>query len=67
MPIEYNPFDDDQLAAIRANQKDPYVQYFIINKDLGMSPGKIAAQIAHAAEMFAFRYKDLCLIEDGVR
>lgn len=25
------------------------VQYFIVNKELNMSPGKIAAQVAHAA------------------
>lgn len=29
-------------------QKD-LVQYFIVNKELNMSPGKIAAQVAHAA------------------
>ena len=27
------------------------VQYFIINKDLKMSPGKVAAQVAHVATM----------------
>lgn len=29
--------------------KDELVQYFIVNKELDMSPGKIAAQVAHVA------------------
>ncbi|CAM4463856.1 aminoacyl-tRNA hydrolase [Paenibacillus tarimensis] len=33
-----------------ASSKDnPIVQYYIVNHDLGMSAGKIAAQTAHAA------------------
>jgi PTH2 family peptidyl-tRNA hydrolase len=59
MPVEPNPYDDEKLAEIRAGQEDPYVQYFIVRKDLEMGPGKIAAQVAHGAVMFAFRYKDL--------
>jgi PTH2 family peptidyl-tRNA hydrolase len=59
MPIEPNPFDDAKLAEIRAGQEDPIVQYFIVRKDIPMSVGKIGAQIAHGAEMFVFRYKEL--------
>ena len=29
------------------------VQYFIVNKDLGMSPGKTSAQVAHVATIVA--------------
>lgn len=28
---------------------DEIVQYFVVNKELNMSPGKIAAQVAHVA------------------
>ena len=59
MPIETNPFDDARLAKIRAEQGDPIVQYFIVRTDLNMSVGKIGAQIAHGAEMFILRYKEL--------
>lgn len=30
--------------------KDPAVMYLIVNSALGMSPGKIAAQVGHAVE-----------------
>jgi len=29
--------------------EDELVQYFVVNKELNMSPGKIAAQVAHVA------------------
>ncbi|WP_256992160.1 aminoacyl-tRNA hydrolase [Paenibacillus sp. XY044] len=29
--------------------KNEIVQYFVVNKELNMSPGKIAAQVAHVA------------------
>jgi peptidyl-tRNA hydrolase len=32
---------------------DEYAQYFVVNTDLGMSPGKVAAQIGHAASVSA--------------
>jgi len=56
MPVEYNPFDDERLAQVRAEQGDPIVQYFIVRTDIPMSVGKIGAQIAHGAEMFVLRY-----------
>jgi PTH2 family peptidyl-tRNA hydrolase len=72
MPIEPNPFDDARLAKIRAEQGDPIIQYFIVRTDLGMSVGKIGAQIAHGAEMFVLRYNELkealrCLDDKYIR
>lgn len=33
--------------------EDELIQYFVINQDLNMSPGKIAAQVAHVATKVA--------------
>lgn len=33
--------------------KDELIQYYIVNSELDMSPGKIAAQVAHVAVMVA--------------
>ena len=59
MPVEPNPFDDEKLAAIRVDQKDPIVQYLVVRKSLDMSPGKIAAQCAHLGAMFILRYEEI--------
>lgn len=32
---------------------DELIQYYIINKDLNMSPGKISTQVAHVATIIA--------------
>lgn len=58
MAIEYNPFDDERLAEIRKSQEDPVVQYYVVRTDIPMSAGKIGAQIAHGAQMFAFAYME---------
>lgn len=34
------------------------IQYIIVNKDLGMSPGKIAAQVGHACTICTMNEKD---------
>ncbi|WP_134683046.1 aminoacyl-tRNA hydrolase [Brevibacillus migulae] len=36
--------------------KQNIVQYYVVNEQLGMSPGKIAAQAAHAATMMMVHY-----------
>ena len=56
MAIEPNPFDDELLVRARAEQEDPYVQYYIIRSDVGMSAGKMAAQVGHGAGMFFIGY-----------
>lgn len=37
------------------NNPKELIQYFIVNKDLNMSTGKIAAQVSHAAMFIALR------------
>jgi peptidyl-tRNA hydrolase len=32
------------------------IQYIVVNKDLGMSPGKIGAQIGHICTVCAYKY-----------
>lgn len=56
MPVEHNPFDDERLVRIRESQEDPIVQYYIVRKDIPMTVGKVCAQVAHGAQMFAFKY-----------
>lgn len=34
--------------------EDELVQYFVINSELNMSPGKIATQVAHVATMIPY-------------
>jgi PTH2 family peptidyl-tRNA hydrolase len=64
MSVEPNDFDNERLINIRESQEDPIVQYYIVRTDLGMSTGKIGAQIAHGAQMFALRYAQLFIIGD---
>lgn len=58
MSIEPNLYDDAKLTEIRAGQTDPIILYFIVREDLGMGPGKIAAQCAHGAQMMLLSYFD---------
>lgn len=61
MPVEPNPFDDERLIQIRESQEDPIVQYYIVRTDVLMTVGKVCAQVAHGAQMFAFTYNERCL------
>ncbi len=63
MPVEPNPFDDERLIKIRESQEDPIVQYYIVRTDVPMTIGKVCAQIAHGAQMFAFSYSSQRLLE----
>jgi peptidyl-tRNA hydrolase len=40
-----------ESIKLRSEQEDPIIIYFVVNDSLGMSSGKIAAQVAHAAQM----------------
>ena len=59
MSVEPNPFDDERLIQIRGSQEDPIVQYYIVRTDIPMTIGKVCAQIAHGAQMFAYRFMNL--------
>lgn len=59
MPIEPNPSDTPELIDLRKGQDDPLMLYIIVRESLGMSPGKIASQVAHGVQMFTLRFKDL--------
>ncbi len=45
-----------ESIKLRAEQEDPIIIYFVVNDSLGISSGKIAAQVAHAAQMLVFKY-----------
>jgi len=62
MTVEKELYDDEALAKMRLEQEDPYVQYIIINKDLEMGCGKIAAQVGHGCGMHILEYKRLSKI-----
>lgn len=48
----------DQVE-LRKGQGDPLVMYLVVRKSLDMSPEKMAAQCAHAAQMIAEHYHGL--------
>lgn len=56
--IEKDLYDPESVKA-RAEQEDPIVLYFIVRKDLNMSMGKTAAQVAHASQMILLNYQKL--------
>ncbi len=56
MTVVANLFDDAALAAIRADQEDPLIMYFVVRESLNMSPGKIAVQVAHSSQMILLHY-----------
>lgn len=45
-----------EAIASRAAQTDPIVMYLIVRESLEMSPGKTAAQCAHASQMLTLKY-----------
>jgi PTH2 family peptidyl-tRNA hydrolase len=59
MTVEKDLYDDEALAKMRLEQEDPWVQYIIINKDLEMGCGKIAAQVGHGCGMHILKYKEI--------
>lgn len=65
MPVEPNMYDDEELVRMRASQNDPIAMYIIVKKSLKMSPGKMAAQVAHGAQMILIRYYELLKNDDG--
>lgn len=42
-------------------EKDPWMMYLVVNTSLGMSPGKVAAQVGHAVGMMYEEYASLVL------
>jgi PTH2 family peptidyl-tRNA hydrolase len=58
MPVEHNPYDNEALAKLRTDQKDPLVAYLVVRTDLEMGVGKVAAQCSHASDMMVLRLKE---------
>jgi PTH2 family peptidyl-tRNA hydrolase len=46
------------MSNNKLHNDNELVQYFIVNKDLNMSTGKIAAQVAHVATIVAMEQDD---------
>lgn len=51
----YIPKLDVEVSVNKMSKQNELVQYFIVNTDLGMSAGKIAAQVGHASMLIALR------------
>lgn len=51
-------YNSPEEVARRTDQEDPIIMYLIVRKSLEMSPGKLAAQCAHAAQMLLLKYMD---------
>lgn len=56
MPIVNLFKETDAHLKARKDQEDPWVMYLVVNEDLNMSPGKIAAQCGHAVAMMYETY-----------
>lgn len=46
------------MSNNKLHSNDELIQYFIVNKDLNMSTGKIAAQCSHVATIVAIKESD---------
>ncbi len=49
----------EEDLTTRQNESDPLVLYLLVPKSLDMSPGKVAAQCAHAVQMFVLGLVEL--------
>lgn len=47
----------------KVHDENELVQYYIVNKDLGMSPGKIAGQVGHVCRRISDWYKSCSYID----
>ena len=54
-----NPYNNQESIQARKDQEDPWIMYLIVNDDLNMSAGKIAAQVGHAVGMMYGYYQYL--------
>lgn len=64
MPIVNNPFDDESLTQARSNQEDPWVMYIVVRESLGMTPGKMGAQIGHAVGIIDGIFREMAIDDD---
>lgn len=53
----------NHLNQVRSSNEDEIVQYFVVNSELNMSTGKIAAQVAHVTTLIT---KDFLLNEQQI-
>lgn len=56
-------YNSEEEVEKRASQEDPLIMYLIVRKSLEMSPGKIGAQCAHAAQMLLLKYHEFTMMD----
>lgn len=64
MSVVNNPSDDESLARARAEQEDPWVMYIVVRESLGMTPGKMGAQVGHAVGIIAETFRHMSIDDD---
>jgi PTH2 family peptidyl-tRNA hydrolase len=54
-----NEPENDATPRASKTDEDPWVMYLVVHNTLGMSPGKLGAQIGHAVMLACMHYSEL--------